>query len=96
MSTPRPDGIVPPHIRDRIQKTPRYRFDAPGIAVVILALAVGAGWAASVIIAALGTPLDAEAAALLTGIGQMLVEAVVIYLSYRVGVTAANRSGETA
>lgn len=63
----------------------RRRWDPAGVAAVVLAIAVGVGWAASVIIASLGTPVDERAADLLTGIGQMLVEAVVIYLSFRVG-----------
>lgn len=93
MSTPepRPDGIVPPHIRERLPK-PKPRLDAAGLAVVIIAAVVALGWAVAFVISALpvGDGLDDD---LLNGIGLLIVEAVVIFVSYRVGRTQAGRGG---
>lgn len=60
------------------------RASASGIAVVILAAAVGVGWAGTLILSAF-VSVDERALALLDGLGQMIVEGLVIYIAYQVG-----------
>lgn len=66
-------------------------YDAPGIAAVILAAALGVGWCASIVIAALPITdtISETGAALLNGIGQVLAGAVATYLGSTIGVRRA-------
>jgi hypothetical protein len=61
--------------------------DWPGAAALVLAAALGIGWAGGVIIAATpwGPELNEQSANLFNGIGQVLAGALATYLGVRVG-----------